>query len=125
MAFVGGASIRSQGKRKANLCKGREKDAVRMAAGGSVSEDGLLIVGLGRLGERVGREWVAERGVEVVGETKEYARDAAVLGGIRPRTREEGKRERRMFDNVLFSAPPNGNEDLYAYEVSCLYFFLA
>ena len=76
------------------------------------ARDELLIVGAGALGQAVAQQWRAALGpgARVVGETRTTAtHDALRALGIVPQVR--GSDGGCQYSNVLFCAPPSGNDD--------------
>ncbi|KAJ8900843.1 hypothetical protein NDN08_000142 [Rhodosorus marinus] len=106
MAFVAGGKLWSRrGQRVAD-----SRSVVRMNG-----EDNLLIVGCGKLGQRVGKIW-SERSDLVVGETRTNRSHAELrLSNIKPQLKGENKDAK--FSNVLFSANAVGDVDEYLLDV--------
>uniref|UniRef100_A0A7S1N238 NAD(P)-binding domain-containing protein n=1 Tax=Eutreptiella gymnastica TaxID=73025 RepID=A0A7S1N238_9EUGL len=75
-------------------------------------QDELLVVGCGVLGRLIAQKWKEVHGsnARVVGETRSDASHAELLAlGIEPQIKGEGGE--RTYSNVVFCAPPTGNDD--------------
>eukprot|EP00189_Rhodosorus_marinus_P010049 CAMPEP_0184741240 /NCGR_PEP_ID=MMETSP0315-20130426/4289_1 /TAXON_ID=101924 /ORGANISM="Rhodosorus marinus, Strain UTEX LB 2760" /LENGTH=318 /DNA_ID=CAMNT_0027211423 /DNA_START=21 /DNA_END=977 /DNA_ORIENTATION=+ len=106
MAFVSGGKLWS-GQRQHIAA---DRRVVRMTM-----EDDLLIVGCGKLGQRVGKIW-SERGGLVVGETRTDRSHAELrLSNIKPQLK--GENNDTKFSNALFSANSVGDVDDYLRDV--------
>mmetsp|Transcript_31026 Transcript_31026/g.119045 ORF Transcript_31026/g.119045 Transcript_31026/m.119045 type:complete len:210 (-) Transcript_31026:494-1123(-) len=106
MAFVAGGKLWN---------KRGQRVAVRRSVVEMNGEDNLLIVGCGKLGQRVGKIW-SERSDLVVGETRTDRSHAELrLSSIKPQLK--GDNDDVKFSNVLFSANAVGDVDEYLNDV--------